>query len=197
MSDTKVAIVTGGSRGIGRVAAIKLAKKGFNVAICYAGNEEKANETIGIIEELGVKAKAYKCDVSNSAQVESTVKEISEDFDSIDVLVNNAGITRDGLLIRMSEDDFDAVIARGMIRYHIAVEYRTGAKQQIYRHITYNNRLRFVIVARIAYKCHVAHTAHQATIVFTILNGLFSLQVIELWRMPMIAEIDYCHTAYK
>ena len=114
MSDTKVAIVTGGSRGIGRVAAIKLAKKGFNVAICYAGNEEKANETIGIIEELGVKAKAYKCDVSNSAQVESTVKEISEDFDSIDVLVNNAGITRDGLLIRMSEDDFDAVIATNL-----------------------------------------------------------------------------------
>ena len=114
MSDTKVAIVTGGSRGIGRVAAIKLAKKGFNVAICYAGNKEKANETIGIIEELGVKAKAYKCDVSNSAQVESTVKEISEDFDSIDVLVNNAGITRDGLLIRMSEDDFDAVIATNL-----------------------------------------------------------------------------------
>ena len=104
----KTAIVTGSSRGIGKEIAIRLAKEGYNVAVIARGS---ADDTAAEISALGVKAKAYKCDVSNSAEVDSVVSEISQEFGSVDVLVNNAGITKDGLFVRMKEEDFDAVIA--------------------------------------------------------------------------------------
>ncbi len=106
----KTALVTGGSRGIGKACAIELAKAGCNVAITYAGNEAKALETVKELEDLGVKAKAYKFDVANREECLKAIEEIHAEFETIDVLVNNAGITRDNLIIRMSDDEWDSVI---------------------------------------------------------------------------------------
>ena len=99
----KTALVTGGSRGIGRACAIELAKSGCDVAITYAGNEAKALETIEELEKMGVKAKAYKFDVANKEETAKAIEQIHADFETIDILVNNAGITRDNLIIRMSD----------------------------------------------------------------------------------------------
>lgn len=110
MSDRKVAVVTGGSRGLGRTIAIKLAKDGADVAILYAGNEAAAKETVEAVKALGREARAYRCDVSDSAQVKEATDAILEAFGQVDILVNNAGITRDGLLLRMSEENFDSVL---------------------------------------------------------------------------------------
>lgn len=104
------ALVTGGSRGIGRVIADKLAETGFDIAICYSGNENAAEETVKLCEEHGVNAIAIKCDVSNETEVAEMFAAVKEKFGPVDVLVNNAGVTKDGLLIRMSEADFDKVI---------------------------------------------------------------------------------------
>ena len=110
----KTAIVTGGSRGIGRAVCLELARGGANVALCFAGNETAAQETLKAVEALGVRALAVRCDVSDSAQVEALVKKTADTFGRVDILVNNAGITRDGLLMRMPEADFDAVIAANL-----------------------------------------------------------------------------------
>ena len=110
MTDKKVAIVTGGSRGIGRACALELARAGYDIAINYAGNSEAAEKTVADIKALGVDAAAYKFDVSNKEQVDKGISEILEKFGRIDVLVNNAGITRDGLFMRMSAENWDAVI---------------------------------------------------------------------------------------
>ena len=106
----KTALVTGGSRGIGKACALELAKAGCNVAITYAGNEAKAMETIAELEAIGVKAKAYKFDVADREATLKAVEEIHAEFETIDVLVNNAGITRDNLIIRMSDEEWDNVI---------------------------------------------------------------------------------------
>lgn len=110
MSDNKLAFVTGGSRGIGRAIALKLANIGYDIVINYAGNTEAANKTIDDIKALGVNAEAYKFDVSDNKQVEENVAKIIEKYGRIDVLVNNAGITRDDLFIRMGEDKWSQVI---------------------------------------------------------------------------------------
>jgi 3-oxoacyl-[acyl-carrier protein] reductase len=110
----KTALVTGGSRGLGRAVCLELAKGGANVVLCYAGNEAAAQETVREIEALGAKALAIRCDVSDAAQVDALVKAAVETFGRIDILVNNAGITRDNLLMRMSEADFDAVISTNL-----------------------------------------------------------------------------------
>ncbi|MCI8810101.1 MAG: 3-oxoacyl-[acyl-carrier-protein] reductase [Oscillibacter sp.] len=110
----KTAIVTGGSRGIGRAVCLELARGGANVALCFAGNETAAQETLKAVEALGVRALAVRCDVSDGAQVEALVKKTADTFGRVDILVNNAGITRDGLLMRMPEADFDAVIAANL-----------------------------------------------------------------------------------
>ena len=110
----KTALVTGGSRGLGRAVCLELAKGGASVVLCYAGNEAAAQETVREIEALGAKALAIRCDVSDAAQVDALVKAAVETFGRIDILVNNAGITRDNLLMRMSEADFDAVIAANL-----------------------------------------------------------------------------------
>lgn len=105
-----VALVTGGSRGIGRVIAENLAKDGFNIAICYSGNEQAAQETIELCKKHGVQAMFIKADVSNSGEVTELFAQIKELLGPVEVLVNNAGITKDGLLLRMTEEDFDKVI---------------------------------------------------------------------------------------
>nr|WP_319489678.1 3-oxoacyl-[acyl-carrier-protein] reductase [uncultured Caproiciproducens sp.] len=106
----KTAVVTGGSRGIGKAIALKMAENGADVAIVYAGNEAAAQETCGLIEQCGVKGKAYRCDVSDDAQTKELIDAILNDFGGIDILVNNAGITRDGLILSMKEEDFDTVL---------------------------------------------------------------------------------------
>ena len=108
--DGKVALVTGASRGIGRAIAIRLASEGAKVAINYAGNTVKAEEVKAEIEKNGGEAILVQADISSTEAVDAMVEKVVEAFGQIDILVNNAGITRDGLLMRMKEEDFDAVI---------------------------------------------------------------------------------------
>lgn len=130
-----VAIITGSARGIGAAIALRLAKDGFDIALNDIS--EKSFENNDIMEQIraqGVKCERFIADVSNSAQVEIMVKAVKELFGSIDVLVNNAGITRDGLLARMSEENYDLVIAvnqksvYNMMRYvaPIMMKQRSG-----------------------------------------------------------------------
>jgi len=106
----QTALVTGGSRGIGRSIALELAKHGVKVAVNYAGSEAAALETVARIVELGSEGIAVQGNVGNSAQAENLVKETLNAWGRIDILVNNAGITRDNLIMRMKEEEFDQVI---------------------------------------------------------------------------------------
>ena len=106
----KTAIVTGGTRGIGRAIVLELAKNGCNVAFNYSKSDDLANELLKEIEALGVKAMAKKADVSDFESAKNMVKEVKDNFGQIDFLVNNAGITRDKLLALMKEEDWDDVI---------------------------------------------------------------------------------------
>lgn len=106
----QAALVTGASRGIGRSIAIALAEAGADIAVNYAGSEDAANETVRLIKELGVKAFAVRANVGIATEAEAMVKQVNETFGKIDILINNAGITRDNLIMRMKEDEFDQVI---------------------------------------------------------------------------------------
>ncbi|WP_102271495.1 3-oxoacyl-[acyl-carrier-protein] reductase [Cytobacillus massiliigabonensis] len=106
----KAALVTGASRGIGREIALGLAKQGADVVVNYSGSEERANQVVAEIKELGRNAVAIQCDVSNSESVAHMVKETIDIFGKLDILVNNAGITKDNLLMRMKEEEWDDVI---------------------------------------------------------------------------------------
>ncbi|MBR4283552.1 MAG: 3-oxoacyl-[Anaerotignum sp.] len=106
----KTAVVTGGSRGIGKAICLKFAENGADIAFLYAGNTVKAEETLKELEKLGVRAKAYQCNVADADAVAAVVKEIVTDFGSIQILVNNAGITKDKLVPMMKAADFDAVV---------------------------------------------------------------------------------------
>lgn len=110
MLNGKTAIITGGSRGIGAAIARQFAAQGANVAILYAGNTEAAQAVFRECLELGVEARAYRCDVASFEQTKQTVAAIKADFGTAHILVNNAGITKDGLLAMMSEASFDAVL---------------------------------------------------------------------------------------
>ncbi len=106
----KVALVTGGSRGIGRSIALTLASRGADVAINFAGNVEAAEKTVAEIEAMGRKAIMIKTDVADTEACAAMIDEVVEKMGKIDILVNNAGITRDTLLMRMKEADWDAVL---------------------------------------------------------------------------------------
>ncbi|WP_279222263.1 3-oxoacyl-[acyl-carrier-protein] reductase [Anaerophilus nitritogenes] len=107
----KTAIVTGGSRGIGKAIALKLADLGANIVVNYTSNPQKAEEVVEEIKKIGREAIALKADVSNSEEVAEFIKEVESKFESIDILINNAGITKDNLLMRMKEEDWDQVIS--------------------------------------------------------------------------------------
>lgn len=106
----KTAIVTGGTRGIGKAIVLELAKSGCNVAFNYSKSDDLANELVKEIEALGVKAMAKKADVADFESAKDMIKEVKDEFGQIDYLVNNAGITRDKLLALMKENDWDDVI---------------------------------------------------------------------------------------
>lgn len=110
MEERKVVFVTGGSRGIGKAIALKYAQNGYNVIINYVSDKTNVEELQKEFTKLNVECLIEKADVSKSEEVEKIVKKAIEKFNKIDVLVNNAGITRDGLLMRMKEEDFDKVI---------------------------------------------------------------------------------------
>lgn len=110
MLSGKTAVVTGGSRGIGRAICLELASLGANIVINYAGNQEMADKTRSDCENLGVKAITVQGNVAQADAVKTLMATATEQFGSIDILVNNAGITKDGLLMKMSESDFDEVI---------------------------------------------------------------------------------------
>ena len=105
-----VALVTGGSRGIGRAICLELARQGASVAVNYAGNEQAALETVEACRALGVEAEAFQADVADPAACEELVKAVKDRFGHLDILVNNAGITRDGLLMTAKAEDFDKVL---------------------------------------------------------------------------------------
>jgi 3-oxoacyl-[acyl-carrier protein] reductase len=108
--ENKTAVLTGASRGIGRGIALKLAEHGANVAFTYLASEVKAKELEEELKTKGVKAKAYHSDAADFKASEQLINEVLADYGKIDILVNNAGITKDGLLLRMSEEQWDAVI---------------------------------------------------------------------------------------
>lgn len=107
----KTALITGAARGIGKQIALRFAKEGANIAFTDLVIDENGQKTQDEITALGVKAKGYASNAADFAQTEAVVKEIQKDFGSIDILVNNAGITKDGLMMRMTEAQWDAVIA--------------------------------------------------------------------------------------
>ena len=110
--ERKIVLVTGASRGIGREIALRFARGGYDVALTYSSEKSKAlaDEVANLISAIGSGAVAFKCDVSESAQVNSMVDGICKSFGRIDVLVNNAGITKDGLTMRMTDEQFDDVL---------------------------------------------------------------------------------------
>ena len=110
MSEKKIAVVTGGARGIGKAIALELAKAGNLVVINYNGSEEKARETKAEIEAAGGEADIMQCNVADFDACEVFFKAIAEKYGRVDILVNNAGVTKDGLLMKMSEEDFSRVV---------------------------------------------------------------------------------------
>ena len=114
MLEEKVAVVTGASRGIGRAIAQKFASLGAFVVINYNGSKERAEEVKREIEAEGGKGAIYQCDVSDYGKCETFIKDVVNEYGRIDILVNNAGVTQDGLLMKMTEEAFDQVIATNL-----------------------------------------------------------------------------------
>lgn len=131
MLKSKTAIITGGSRGIGKAIACRLASMGADIAIIYNGNKEAAeNVCKSCASDYGVRAECFQCDVADFNMVKETVSQIKAEFGTVHILVNNAGITRDGLLAMMREEDYDSVLdtnlkgAFNMIRHCVGMFLR-------------------------------------------------------------------------
>lgn len=123
----KTAVVTGGSRGIGEAIASKLASLGANIAVIYAGNADAADNVCEKCkQEYHVEAKTYQCDVSDFSAVKETVAKIKADFGTVHILINNAGIARDGLLAMMKEEDFDSVLDTNLKGAFNMIRHLTG-----------------------------------------------------------------------
>ncbi len=127
-----VAIVTGGSRGIGRAIAVRLASEGAKVAITYNSSPDRAEEVIEDIESIGSEGMAMQCNVANSAEVERFVDAVVKEFGKVDILVNNAGISNDKLIVRMTEADWDSVIDTNLKGAFLFA--REAAKSMILHH---------------------------------------------------------------
>ncbi len=110
----RVALVTGGGRGIGRAIAVRLAERGANVAVSYRANDEAAAETQRLVREAGAACEVFKGNVAEAGEVEALLKGVGEVFGPVEILVNNAGVTRDNLLMRMKGDEFDEVLATNL-----------------------------------------------------------------------------------
>jgi len=108
--ENKTVLITGGSRGIGKGIATEFAKQGANVAFTFNASVDAAKELENALESFGIKAKGYQSNAANFDAAQELVKEVLEDFGSLEILINNAGITKDNLLMRISEEDFDKVI---------------------------------------------------------------------------------------
>ena len=128
----KNALVTGGSRGIGRAVCLELARRGANVAVNYAGNAQAAQEVAAACRTLGVESFAVQADVSDAGAVDAMVKEVLETFGSLHILVNNAGITKDRLTLQMKEEEFDAVVDTNLKGAFLCMKavYRPMMKQR-------------------------------------------------------------------
>jgi 3-oxoacyl-[acyl-carrier protein] reductase len=112
--ERRVAIVTGATRGIGRAIAVQLATDGFNIVVNYRGDEEPAKALVDELQSHGVEARAIRADITNADEVAGLIEGTIAAFGKLDVLINNAGITRDMLLMRMSEEDWDAVLTTNL-----------------------------------------------------------------------------------
>jgi 3-oxoacyl-[acyl-carrier protein] reductase len=114
MLENKVAVVTGGSRGIGEAIVLKLAENGANVAFTYLSSDEKAKTLEEKLQSFGIKAKAYKSNAADFSECEKMVNDVVKEFGTIDILVNNAGISKDNLLLRMAPEQWDEVMATNL-----------------------------------------------------------------------------------
>ena len=112
--NNKTALVTGASRGIGRAIALELASQGCHIALVYSGNHTAAQETKDLIEKHGVKANAYACNVADFETTKEMIANVITDLGGVDIVVNNAGIVKDGLILSMKEEDFDSVLATNL-----------------------------------------------------------------------------------
>lgn len=139
----KVAVVTGGSRGIGRAIALKMADSGADVAVLYAGNSQAAEETCNAARAFGVRAVCYQCNVADAEEVEKTAAQILEQFGGVDILVNNAGITRDALVLKMGIEAFDAVISTNLRGAFLMIK-------QFYPHMMRKRRGRIINIASVS-----------------------------------------------
>ena len=138
----KTAIITGASRGIGKGIALKFAELGANIAFLHFNDGEKADETVKELEEKGVKVKAYNCNVADFEASKQVIDEIIAEFGEVHILVNNAGIVRDGLILSMKEADFDAVIS-------VNLKGAFNMTKNIYQHFMKKRRGRIINIASI------------------------------------------------